>query len=508
MTKSGDDPAPPTGAPGETFVRDLLGRLGLAASRDDGSVRNRAVRGSAIALASFGISQVLTLVSNVVLTHLLPPAVFGLMALVRVVMQGLKMFSDVGIGPSLIHHPRGEEPAFVNTAWTIQVIRGLALWAAASALAWPFSRVYSAPELLWLLPVAALTSAIGGFNSPVGFTLQRRMNFAWHTGLNLSSHTVGIVVNVVLAAVTGSVWSLVIGGLVAAIWTMVLSHTTVEQPRARFAWDPDAVRDLVRFGRWIFVSTALTFFSGQADRLILGDLLTLDRLGVYALALSFAAFPGMIVQSMAGAVMLPALSIQARRDRASLAPAVLRARSVILPGGLCACVAIAGSAPILFEYLYDDRYREAGWICQALTASAWFRLLEISADRAVLAVGDAKPLALSNLVELGVTVAASVAGYVAFGLGGFIAGMTLGSLAAHLVVVAALRRHGIDILAQDLRFTVLAVVGGTFCALVPRADLFADRGTRLAAIVGATALCALPMTVWAVRRLLREVRGK
>ncbi len=119
MTKT-DGLTPPTTSPGEA---------GDAAGRPRASLRGLALRGSIWTLGGYGASQVLRLAGNLVLARLLFPEAFGLSALVGVFMVGLAMFSDVGIGPSVIRSHRGDDADFLNTAWTIQVIRGLVLWA-------------------------------------------------------------------------------------------------------------------------------------------------------------------------------------------------------------------------------------------------------------------------------------------------------------------------------------------------------------------------------------------
>ena len=55
------------------------------------------------------------LISNLILTRLLVPELFGLMALVNTFIQGLFLFSDVGIATSIIRSPRGDDPVFLNT---------------------------------------------------------------------------------------------------------------------------------------------------------------------------------------------------------------------------------------------------------------------------------------------------------------------------------------------------------------------------------------------------------
>ena len=87
------------------------------------SLKSLALKGSVWTLGGYGIAQLLRLVSNVVLAKLLFPEAFGLMVLVTIFMQGIAMFSDIGIIPSIIQNKRGDDPRFLNTAWTIQVIR-------------------------------------------------------------------------------------------------------------------------------------------------------------------------------------------------------------------------------------------------------------------------------------------------------------------------------------------------------------------------------------------------
>ena len=86
----------------------------------------RFARGSSWAAINYVVSYSLRLGSNLVLWRLLYPDAFGLMAIVNTIMTGLAMFSDVGIAQTVVQNERGEEPDFLNTIWTLQVVRGLA----------------------------------------------------------------------------------------------------------------------------------------------------------------------------------------------------------------------------------------------------------------------------------------------------------------------------------------------------------------------------------------------
>src|SRR5258708_4046144 len=163
-----------------------------AAESARASLKSRVISGSMWTLLSYGASQVLRLAGNLVFAKLLFPEAFGLLALVNIFVQGLAMFSDIGIGPSLIQSRRGEDPAFINTAWTIQVVRGFILWIVSVIGAQPFAAWYGNPQLATLIPVAALAAVISSFNSTRIFTSSRRIALARITLIDFASQTLGL----------------------------------------------------------------------------------------------------------------------------------------------------------------------------------------------------------------------------------------------------------------------------------------------------------------------------
>jgi len=152
------------------------------------------------------------LASNLILTRLLFPEAFGLITLISLVTVGLSLFSDVGISPSIAQSKRGDDRAYLDTAWSIRVMRGFGLWLLASALAWPVAWFYDVPELAIYLPIAALSLLITGFNSTRIETAPRHLLMGRLTLLNLTSLLIGIAAMVPLALWLQSAMALVVGG--------------------------------------------------------------------------------------------------------------------------------------------------------------------------------------------------------------------------------------------------------------------------------------------------------
>ncbi len=203
------------------------------------------------------------------------------MALVAVIMQGLAMFSDVGVSPAIMQSKRGDDQKFLDTAWTIQVMRGVMLWAFACIIAIPVAGLYQEPLLAWILPCAGISLLISGFNPTRIDTANRHLLLGRLTGLDLIAQASGIVIAVILAWYLHSVWALVISGIASSSILLALYNLYLPGQRNSFHWERKSADELIGFGKWIFLSTICGFLYMQGDKLLLGKYLPLDQFGIY-----------------------------------------------------------------------------------------------------------------------------------------------------------------------------------------------------------------------------------
>ncbi len=350
----------------------------------------RALRGSAITAGSYAVAQALRLASNLILTRLLFPEAFGLMALVSVFLVGLAMFSDVGIGPAISQSKRGDDAEFLNTAWTIQVVRGGLLWLFTCLLAWPAAQFYAAPDLMWLLPVAGGTLLISGFNPTRIDTANRHLLLGRVTALDLISQIIGIVSMVVLAWLFESVWALVIGALIGSAAKLVLMQRLLPGQVNRFHWDKTAGHELIHFGKWIFLSTACGFLLSQGDKAILGAYLPLDQLGVYNIGYFLASFPVLLGGAVISRIMIPLYRDHPPAASAQNFTKLRRLRFGLTAGMLLLLGVMAFAGVAIVGLLYDDRYVRAGEIVVAIACLQMPMVIGMTYDQSALAAGDSR----------------------------------------------------------------------------------------------------------------------
>lgn len=358
------------------------------------SLRQRALRGSLWTLGGYGFQQFIRLGSSLILTRLLFPEAFGLMSLVQVFLQGLEMFSDLGIQPSIIHNKRGQDPDFLNTAWTVQVLRGMLLWLGACLLAWPAAQLYGEPMLLTLLPVVGLSTVFSGFRSTKLVTANRQLLLGRLTLLEIGCHLISIVTVILFAWKFQSVWALVVGSLLGAALEMITSHLLLEGERNRFQWDRAAARELWSFGRWIFLSTLLAYFATQGDRLVMGGVLDVRYLGIYGIAVTISRAVVQAVAQVATRVLFPSYAELVRERPEHLYGSLRKSRIVMLALIWSSALLLLVCGEPLIAWLYDDRYREAGWMLRLITLGTFVHAIGQSYTGVLLSRGMSKPLAV------------------------------------------------------------------------------------------------------------------
>ncbi|WP_397543988.1 oligosaccharide flippase family protein [Roseovarius salis] len=386
-------------------------------------------------------TQALRLASNLILTRILFPEAFGLMALVTMVTVGLMMFSDVGIGPAVTRSPRGDEPAFLNTAWTIKVIRGCALWIVTMLLAWPFARFYGHPELALYLPVAGLSLVAQGFLPTRVTTARRHLLLGRVTMLDLASQVLGLGLMVILALWTRSVLALVVGSVLSQVIKLWLMWAFLPGHRDRFQIERPALRELIGFGKWIFLSTALVFVGTQGDKAVMGKLLTLETLGIYNIGFFLASFPLMMGQSVAQDVL-----VSVYRDRPPHASAEnrrkLRRMRFLITGGLgLLLLLMAYIGPPLVAFLYDQRYHAAGAMMVLMACGFLPQAIGLTYDKAALAAGDSRGFFLYTGVRSALQMGLLVIGLVNYGLIGGLVSYGVAMLAAYPLLLRLALRH-------------------------------------------------------------------
>jgi O-antigen/teichoic acid export membrane protein len=418
-------------------------------------------------MAGYAASQIVRLVSSILLARLLFEEAFALMAIVGAVIQGLTMFSDVGLGPNVIQSKRGDAREFLDTIWTIQIARGLLLALLASALAWPVASFYAATdpmagELRGLLPLAAIATFISGFNSTRWLTAARHLNLGRITVIDLVAQISGILVVIGVAAATESLYALPIGAIVSATISCVSSHTLLPGPSDRLRWEPDVFREVLSFGQWLFFSTITSFLALQIDRLALPKLFPLDQVGVYAIAVNIGLLVPTLMARLQMSIAFPVYANTCRSDPESLPEQFNRVKRPMLIAIAFLTTGLATVAGPFVDLAYDERYASAGSFIALISVASLFACIEQIYGSAYLALGKSKLVAASNAAKVAAYALALLPLASHFGIIGACLTVVLAEMVKAVVAMSLSGRIGRVDLRTDLTWAAIGVAVSCF----------------------------------------------
>jgi O-antigen/teichoic acid export membrane protein len=419
------------------------------------ALEKKAVRASVWTILEYGSQTGLRVVSSLVLTRLLLPASFGEMTLVSTFILGINLLSDIGLAPSVVQSPRGDEPDFLNTAWTVQILRSVILWLVSLAIAWPLAVFYHDPRLKALIPVLALSTLLSGFNSTSLLWLSRHMGVRRLFAIDGSTSVVTLAVTIAWAWKWPSVWAIVAGQLAGSLYRVILSHIPAVAPGVRntLRWEKEAVHSIVHFGKWIMLATAFFFFASQADRLILGRLISLSLLGIYGLAFQLSDIPRQIILSLGSRVAYPFIAKIIHLPMDEFRAKFLRYRMLVLAIGAALLTLMVSLGPVIIHHLYPIRYQQAAWMIPILSLGLWHTLMYQTTAPVLLSLGRSQNGAYANAAYAAAMFAGIPLAFHFFGMFGAVIAVAAGDFPVYLITQVGATRAGVKPFRQDLLMT-------------------------------------------------------
>ena len=414
-------------------------------------LRSTSGRAASWTMIGFGASYAIRLLSTLALTRLLAPEVFGLMSLAWVLLGALTMLSDVGTVPSVIRSPRGDDPDFLDTAWSVQAVRGFCLGGLVLLLAWPVSRLYDEPRLFPILCAVSVMPVIQGLNSIAMATCRRHIRLGVLTVMGLTGQILTTLFNVLFAWWLQSVWALVLGSIVGVLFGLVASYLWLPPYRPRLRFHRDAMAEIVTFGRWVLLATLFTYLGGQGTTAIMGLEVPVETLGLITIATTISWALGDLVGRILNQVAFPSFA-KTVREGYSLAPAVKRVKRMIFFSVLPGFLVISLLGQYIIDFLYDSRYAQAGSFLSLFALNGAMGVLSMPYQNAMLAAGDSKAHSVVMGVHASCTVIFMVAGAHVYGIYGMIIGMGLALMISFWVSVFFARRHSLSGIIYDISF--------------------------------------------------------
>jgi len=329
-------------------------------------------RGGAWLGVGSACEQFLRLGRNVVLTRVLLPEAFGVMAIIYSTSYVVDSFAQIGVKEAIIQNPHGNESGYVNSAWWLSFLRGLVIYAIMCALASWVANFYRHPELTALMRTALLGIVFTGAQSPMAYVALKEMKFKKWMIIQSSGGLLGSLFVVGLALTIHSVWALAVGYAVENFLRCIVSFIVCPF-RPRVEVDKAAIRGLLTFSRGVFGLSFLYLLFSRTDVFVLGKILPASALGIYTMAVYLVQVPTSFIVSVLTQTLMPSFA-QIQDDRLRINAIVSRATATLLICGMPVLVFVVLAGRVMLLVFYGSQYVTAS---STLVVAAFVGLINI-----------------------------------------------------------------------------------------------------------------------------------
>lgn len=368
------------------------------------SLKNQAVSSVKLTSISMLVTSLLQIAQLLILGRLLGPEVFGLIAMIQIVIQFSQLFLEMGITDAIIQKKHISKLELSSLYW-FSIFIGLVLFVVLLGVAPVIALLFNEPSLTAMIQVVGISFIILPFGLQFQTLATKKLEFRQITKNEIMATTIGVLLTVYLAKFTNlGAWSLVYGHLVMSLfrsipWVVSGYRNPETRPQRVFSWA--AIKELVAFGMYRLGSTSINYFTTKIDQMVIGVVLGSVALGYYSMAMNLIMQPVQKLNSMINRVAFPVFS-KIQLDQSKLRKTYLLITHLLTSFNAPLLAGVIVLAPYAVPLLLGDTWEKSVNIIQILCLYGLFKALGNPSGSLFIAVGKVRWSFYWQLFQLGI----------------------------------------------------------------------------------------------------------
>lgn len=315
-----------------------------------------------------------------ILSRLLSPAEYGLVAIAMPFAMFAMVIADAGIGMSLVRTPAEERTTWSTCFW-LTTAMGAVLGLIMAGLGPVAAYVFNEPPLTLMLAALGCAVFMQALHLIPVASLQQEQKFHTIAIIDIVSTSSGLASAVAMAYHGFGAWSL-IGQQVIYFVIKVALTLSLSSFRPLRVFDWRETRDHIRFGGNVLGSNLVIYSARAFDNWIVGKVLGTAILGFYSMAFQFARLPQMIVTGPLQFVMYSQLVKMKDNPTAIARLHLVMTRLLAMLFFPAIGLLCAAHAPV-FSFLLSAKWETAGQMYRIVAPACVFQAV-VSISEAVM----------------------------------------------------------------------------------------------------------------------------
>lgn len=315
---------------------------------------------------------IVQLLVQAILSRLLTPKEYGVVAVVNVFLVFFQMLADFGIGPAIIQNKKLTKKE-INSIFIFSCYLALVLGIAFMLLGYPISLFYNDAIYIPISLVLGMCVFFYGVLVVPQNMLLREKNFMTVNMVTVIANVLSGVISVVLAVLGFSYYSLIISNTLKAAFLFFVFYFKTRL-KIGFKLEMTPIKKIFSFSKNQFVFNFINYFSGNLDKILIGKYFSTSSLAYYDKSYQLSLYPNQILTNVIYPVIQPIMSdFETRMDK--IKQVYLLLTRFLGTIGLSLSVFLIFSSKEIIFFLFGDQWGGSVPSFQILAFSVWIQLI-------------------------------------------------------------------------------------------------------------------------------------
>lgn len=339
-------------------------------------LKTKTVKGVAWSAVERFSAQGIQFVFNILITRVLLPEDYGVVAMLGIFLAVSQTFIDSGFGNALIRKQDRTDADYCTVFYfniAVSAFFCILLWLTAPLIA----SFYDIPLLTNITRILSFTLVVNAFRAIHETQLSINMDFRRRAVITIVCVAVVGIIGLWMAHKGYGVWALVMQSVVGSVLRTILMWLLVHW-RPKPVFSKESFKEMFSFGSKMLGSSLIDTIYANVYTLVIGKFFKGDPLGRYNRAESIAAFPSSSFTSLLQNVTYPALS-SIQDDNERLAGAYKRLLNVSAFVVFPSMVGLAAIADPFVRLALTDNWEGMIYLLQIICfALMWYPIHAIN----------------------------------------------------------------------------------------------------------------------------------
>lgn len=362
-----------------------------------------------------GISKyagiLISLIITAILSRLLSPADFGIVAIATVIITFFGIFSDLGIAPAIIQNKTLDKEDLSNLfSFTVWLSIGISLFFFLSSGV--IAGYYNSPVLSTICRVLSLSLLFNTINIVPNALLYKDKAFKFLAKRSIIVQSVAGAIAILAALYGAGIYALLINPVLSAIIIFAITFRRYPQ-QFSFTTGFDSLRKIFSFSAYQFLFNLINYFSRNLDKLLIGKYMGMNLLGYYEKSYRLMMLPLQNITHVITPVMHPVFS-DFQNDLHKLESSYLKVVRLLAFIGFPLSIFLLFTSKELMLLIFGMQWEASVPVFRILSLTVGIQIILSTSGSIFQAAGDTKSLFITGLFSATLNVTGMLIGIFVF----------------------------------------------------------------------------------------------